>query len=72
VGLVLVRCVVLADAFFMRHDIHSLPTLFIHPMTSTPSSQKPCKPPQPAAWSEEGTQYTNSLIGVLSDDLGWE
>jgi hypothetical protein len=37
-----------------------------------PSSQKPCKPPQPAAWSEEGTQYTNSLIGVLSDDLGWD
>ncbi|KAG2136793.1 hypothetical protein BD769DRAFT_384581 [Suillus cothurnatus] len=37
-----------------------------------PSSQKPCKPPQSAAWSEEGTQYTNSLIGVLSDDLGWD
>ncbi|KAG2033160.1 hypothetical protein BDR03DRAFT_1014525 [Suillus americanus] len=30
------------------------------------------RPPQPAAWSEEGTQYTNALIGVLSDDLGWE
>lgn len=37
-----------------------------------PSSQKPCRPPQPAAWSEEGTQYTNALIGVLSDDLGWD
>lgn len=36
------------------------------------SSQKPCRPPQPAAWSEEGTQYTNALIGVLSDDLGWD
>ncbi|KAG2354042.1 hypothetical protein BDR07DRAFT_1431064, partial [Suillus spraguei] len=33
---------------------------------------RPCRPPQPAAWSEEGTQYTNALIGVLSDDLGWD
>ncbi|KAG1895316.1 uncharacterized protein F5891DRAFT_674503 [Suillus fuscotomentosus] len=36
-----------------------------------PSSQKPCRPPQPATWSEEGTMYTNTLIGVLGDDLGW-
>ncbi|KAG1744743.1 hypothetical protein EDB19DRAFT_1694103 [Suillus lakei] len=37
-----------------------------------PSSSKPCRAPQSVAWSEEGTQYTNALIGVLSDDLGWE
>lgn len=30
------------------------------------------KIPQPVAWSEEGTQYTNALVGVLSDDLGWD
>lgn len=28
--------------------------------------------PQPAVWSEEGTRYTNALVGVLSDDLGWD
>ncbi|KAG2338326.1 hypothetical protein BDR05DRAFT_705223 [Suillus weaverae] len=37
-----------------------------------PSSPKLCRPPQPATWSEERTQYTNALTGVLSDDLGWE
>ncbi|KAG1774576.1 hypothetical protein EV702DRAFT_517518 [Suillus placidus] len=37
-----------------------------------PSSPKPCRPPQPATWSEERTQYTNALTGVLSDDLGWD
>ncbi|KAG2124230.1 hypothetical protein DEU56DRAFT_917103 [Suillus clintonianus] len=30
------------------------------------------RPPQSATWSEESTHYTNALIGVLSDDLGWE
>ncbi|KAG2158767.1 uncharacterized protein EDB93DRAFT_1120092 [Suillus bovinus] len=30
------------------------------------------RPPKPAAWSDEGKQYTNALIGVLSDDLGWD
>ncbi|KAG0695556.1 hypothetical protein DFH29DRAFT_265240 [Suillus ampliporus] len=33
---------------------------------------KPCRPPHPATWSEEGTHYTNALTGVLSDDLGWD
>ncbi|KAG0695535.1 hypothetical protein DFH29DRAFT_1030111, partial [Suillus ampliporus] len=33
---------------------------------------KPCRPPHPAMWSEEGTHYTNALTGVLSDDLGWD
>lgn len=28
--------------------------------------------PQPAVWSEEGTRYTNALVGMLSDDLGWD
>ncbi|KAG0703373.1 hypothetical protein DFH29DRAFT_444462 [Suillus ampliporus] len=42
------------------------------PHTCTSSSPEPCRPPHPATWSGEGTQYTNALIGMLSDDLGWD
>ncbi|OAX32735.1 hypothetical protein K503DRAFT_776346 [Rhizopogon vinicolor AM-OR11-026] len=39
---------------------------------TSPSSSKHRRPPGPTIWSEEGTHYTNALIGELGDDLGWD
>jgi hypothetical protein len=56
-----------ADVFSTTF-ILSFSPFFAH-LLSTPSS---LQIPQPAVWSEEGTRYTNALVGMLSDDLGWE